>query len=65
MHAEEIIPIVADFFILLSLTPGIKASPMYVSKYFLFSIAFVGLNLFQTGFTKIYPLNNIFAKKLA
>ena len=65
MRAKEVISIVAGFFILLSLALGIEASPMYVSKYFLFFIAFAGLNLFQSGFTKICPLNNILAKELA
>ena len=61
MNAECIVRIVAGFFILLSLTLGVEASPLFVSKYFLFFTAFVGLNLFQSGFTKICPLNNILA----
>ena len=62
MHAERIVRIVAGSFILLSLALGIEASPIFASKYFLFFTAFVGLNLFQSGFTKICPLNNILAK---
>jgi len=62
MNAERIVRIVAGFFILLSLSLGLEASPIYVSKYFLFFTAFVGLNLFQSGFTRICPLNNILAK---
>lgn len=62
MNAERIVRIVAGFFILLSLALGIEASPIFASKYFLFFTAFVGLNLFQSGFTKICPLNNILAK---
>lgn len=62
MNAERIVRIVAGFFILLSLTLGVEASPLFVSKYFLFFTAFVGLNLFQSGFTQICPLNNILAK---
>ena len=62
MNAECIVRIVAGFFIMLSLTLGAEASPLFVSKYFLFFTAFVGLNLFQSGFTQICPLNNILAK---
>ena len=62
MHAERIVRIVAGFFVLFSLSLGVESSPMFVSKYFLFFTAFVGLNLFQSGFTRICPLNNILAK---
>lgn len=62
MNAERIVRIVAGFFILLSLSLGVAASPLFVSEYFLFFTAFVGLNLFQSGFTQICPLNNILAK---
>ncbi len=62
MNAERIVRIVAGTFIMLSLALGVEASPLFVSKYFLFFTAFVGLNLFQSGFTQICPLNNILAK---
>lgn len=62
MNAERIVRIVAGTFIMLSLLLGVEASPIFVSKYFLFFTAFVGFNLFQSGFTKICPLNNILAK---
>ncbi len=62
MNAERIVRIVAGFFVLLSLALGVEASPLFVSKYFLFFTAFVGLNLFQSGFTQICPLNNILVK---
>jgi hypothetical protein len=62
MNAERIVRIVAGFFILLSLSLGVEASPIFVNKYFLFFTCFVGLNLFQSGFTRICPLNNILAK---
>lgn len=62
MNAERIVRIVAGFFILLSLSLGVQASPLFVSSYFLFFTAFVGLNLFQSGFTQFCPLNNILAK---
>ena len=62
MNAERIVRIVAGGFVLLSLALGVQASPLFVSKYFLFFTAFVGLNLFQSGFTQVCPLNNILAK---
>lgn len=62
MNAERIVRIVAGSFITLSLALGVRASPLFVSEYFLFFTAFVGLNLFQSGFTRICPLNNILAK---
>lgn len=62
MNSERIVRIVAGSFILLTLALGVEASPVFVSKYFLFFTAFVGLNLFQSGFTQICPLNSILAK---
>ena len=61
MNAERIVRIVAGFFILLSLSLGVAASPLFVSEYFLLFTAFVGLNLLQSGFTQVCPLNNILA----
>jgi hypothetical protein len=62
MNAERIVRIVAGSFVLLSLMLGVDASPLFVSKYFLVFTAFVGLNLLQSGFTQICPLNSILAK---
>lgn len=62
MSAERVVRIIAGLFVMLSLTLGVEASPLFVSKYFLFFTAFVGFNLFQSGFTKFCPLNNILAK---
>lgn len=62
MNAERIVRIVAGSFILLSLALGADSSPLFVSKYFLLFTAFVGLNLFQSGFTQICPLTNILAR---
>jgi hypothetical protein len=62
MNSERIVRIIAGSFVLLSLALGVEASPVFVSKYFLFFTAFVGLNLFQSGFTRICPLNSILAK---
>ncbi|MBI5919572.1 MAG: DUF2892 domain-containing protein [Nitrosomonadales bacterium] len=62
MTIERIVRIVAGFFVMLSLALGVETSPLFVSSYFLFFTAFVGLNLFQSGFTKFCPLDSILAK---
>ena len=62
MNAERIVRIVAGGFVMLSLALGVESSPLFVSQYFLFFTAFVGLNLFQSGFTRICPLNNILSR---
>lgn len=62
MSAERIVRIVAGFFVLLSLSLGVEASPLFVSNYFLWFTAFVGANLFQSGFTRICPLTTILSK---
>lgn len=62
MNAERIVRIVAGTFIMLSLALGVEGSPLFVSSYALWFTAFVGFNLFQSGFTKFCPLNNILAK---
>lgn len=46
----------AGSFILLSLALGVEASPFFLSKYWLFFTAFVGLNLFQFGISKFCPM---------
>jgi hypothetical protein len=62
MSAECIVRIVAGFFILLSLSFGMEASPSFISHDFLWFTAFVGLNLFQSGFTNFCARNNILTK---
>jgi len=62
MNAERIVRIVAGSFVLLSLALGASASPVFQSSGWLWLTAFVGLNLFQSGFTNFCPLNNILAK---
>ncbi|MDO8465360.1 MAG: DUF2892 domain-containing protein [Gallionella sp.] len=62
MTAERIVHIVAGFFILLSLSLGVEGSPLFVSKNLLWFTAFVGLNLFQSGFTNFCPLTSILSK---
>ncbi len=55
MTIERAIRIMAGFFVMLSLALGIQGSPIFVSKWFLAFTAFVGLNLFQSGFTGFCP----------
>ncbi len=62
MVVNDLVHIFAGFFILLSLALGVEASPIFVSSYWLWFTAFVGLNLFQFGFTKVCPLALIFKK---
>lgn len=62
MNAERITHIVAGTFVLLSLLLGAEDSPLFVSKNFLWLAAFVGLNLFQSGFTTFCPLTRILVK---
>jgi len=62
MTIERYIRIFAGLFIVVSLALGIDASPLFVSRWFLAFTAFVGLNLFQSGFTDICPLATILKK---
>ncbi len=62
MNQERIVRIVAGFFVMTSLAFGVQASPLFVSPYFLLFTAFVGFNLFQSGFTRFCPLNTILSK---
>ena len=55
MTVERYIRSMAGFFVLLSLALGIEGSPIFVSQWFLAFTAFVGLNLFQSGFTGFCP----------
>ena len=62
MTIERYIRIFAGLFILVSLALGVEASPMFVSPWWLAFTAFVGLNLFQFGFTNFCPLGLILKK---
>ena len=59
MNVERVVRIFAGAVVLISLGLGVKASPIYVSGYFLWLTAFVGANLFQSGFTQFCPLEII------
>lgn len=56
MTTERIIRIIAGFFVLLSLALGVPGSPIFYSTYWLWFTAFVGFNLFQSGFTRFCPM---------
>lgn len=62
MNSERIIRIMAGAFVLISLLLGASASPLYHSSYWLWFTAFVGLNLFQSGFTRFCPAELILWK---
>ena len=62
MTVERIVRIVAGLFILLSLGLGVQGSPIFQNVNWLWFTAFVGLNLFQSGFTKFCPLDMILKK---
>jgi hypothetical protein len=62
MTVERYIRILAGFFVLLSLALGIEGSPIFVSQWFLAFTAFVGLNLFQSGFTGFCPPASLLRK---
>ena len=62
MTVDRLIRIFAGSFILISLALGAEASPIFVSKYWLWFTAFVGANLLQFGFTNFCPLGLILRK---
>lgn len=62
MTINDTIHSLAGTFILLSLALGVEASPLFISKYWLWFTAFVGANLFQFGFSGFCPLGVILKK---
>ena len=56
MTVDRLIRIFAGSFILISLALGVEGSPLFVSKWALAFTAFVGVNLFQFGWTNVCPL---------
>jgi hypothetical protein len=62
MTIERWIRVIAGTFIMISLLLGVEGSPLFVSKWALAFTAFVGLNLFQFGFTNFCPLAIILKK---
>lgn len=62
MSIDRYIRIFAGFFILVSLALGVEGSPIFVSPWALAFTAFVGVNLFQSGFSNLCPLATILRK---
>jgi hypothetical protein len=56
MTTERFVRIFAGAVILASLALGVDASPAFASRNWLWLTAFVGANLFQSGFTRFCPL---------
>lgn len=63
MTVNRIVRIVAGFFIMLSLTLAHFMGQVDMSQLsWLWFTAFVGANLFQSGFTKFCPMDSILKK---
>ena len=62
MTTERLVRIFAGAFVLVSLAFGVEASPLFATKHALWLAAFVGVNLFQSGFTQFCPLETILRK---
>ncbi|CAI08322.1 YgaP family membrane protein [Aromatoleum aromaticum] len=62
LTVNQFVRIFAGAFVLISLALGAEASPLFVNANFLWFTAFVGANLFQSGFTGICPLETILRK---
>ena len=62
MTVQRYILVFAGMFIMISLALGVEGSPLFVSKWALAFTAFVGLNLFQSGFTNFCPLAMLLKK---
>ena len=62
MTSWKLVRVIAGLLILLSLALGVPESPLFVSKYWLYFTAFIGLNLFQSGLTNWCLMENILRK---
>ena len=62
MTVERYMRVFAGLFILVSLALGVEGSPLFISRWALAFTAFVGLNLFQFGFSNFCPLGVILRK---
>jgi hypothetical protein len=52
MTSWQLTRVVAGTFILISLGVGVRGSPIFLSSYWLWFTAFVGVNLLQSGVTR-------------
>ncbi len=62
MNVQRYILVFAGAFVMISLALGVEGSPFFISKWALAFTAFVGANLFQSGFTNFCPLGIILKK---
>ena len=62
MTSWKLVRIIAGLLILISLLLGMPESPLFVSKYWLYFTAFIGVNLFQSGITNWCLMENIMRK---
>ncbi len=62
MTSWSFVRVFAGLMILGSLALGVPGSPVFVSQYWLWFTAFVGLNLLQSGITKWCPMEIIVRK---
>jgi len=62
MTIERTLRLTAGAFVLASLALGVEGSPLFLSQHALWFTAFVGLNLFQSGFTNWCLMENILKK---
>jgi hypothetical protein len=62
MTSWKLVRIIAGLLILLSLALGVTESPLFVSQYWLYFTAFIGVNLFQSGITNWCLMENIVRK---
>ena len=59
MNTNRMVRIFAGAFVLVSLLLGAPGSPLFLSENWLWFTAFVGANLFQSGFTQFCPLEKV------
>ncbi|MFZ5595128.1 MAG: YgaP family membrane protein [Pseudomonadota bacterium] len=62
MTVNRVVRIIAGFFVLLSLALGVEASPLFQNVNWLWFTAFVGANLFQSGFTNWCLMDKILTR---
>ncbi|MDO9365645.1 MAG: DUF2892 domain-containing protein [Methylotenera sp.] len=62
MTSWKLVRVIAGLLILLSLALGVPESPLFVSQYWLYFTAFIGVNLFQSGLTNWCLMENILRK---
>ena len=62
MNTNRWVRVFAGAFVLISLALGVPGSPLFVDANWLWFTAFVGANLFQSGFTRFCPLEMILVK---